>query len=487
MAQLSALGSSTSVRYSAQTAAFLAQLFFASGVCAAQPTFETYHSPVNSSSPIYNQNDSQNVEDMAATYLASGIVVLSLIAAFYRKNSTPTLTPHKVIRTFRPRPNAKSLHRPRRHNLFQLETLDYRRPDHSDKITYWELYQQNCLEPFLPTEIAPDDNFLTNVLLIDSGIDVTHQAIGIQRDDGLIQPWRDYTTGNPDGTSDISTSLEDEIGHGTIGANILGNIAKSAVIYSARVAKGSVNDVDPKVVAQAINDAIDNNRGINFQFIIMPLGFPEHTQGLNLLEEAIQRAYRNGITLIAAAGNEGNCRNPPPPACYPEVICALSCDGNGTPSGFSPSIQIDAKEKREFLVPGEGIECAWIEPGICHRQQRFHAAEPLGPEVKGGFTYVSGTSFACSVLGAISIVVLERLYEIAMDDEKLNSDPAKLKNVLEIVRKDYLREILGHMERPERRAYLLVPTQATDGMLEGYLRLAEVDLEVSSALETTIF
>lgn len=201
----------------------------------------------------------------------------------------------------------------------------------------------------------------------------------------------------------------------------------------------------------------------------MPLGFPEDSEGLGELEEAINSASQMGITLIAPAGNEGNCRNPSPPACYSPVICALSCDGNGTPSGFSPSIYLNTKDKMEFLVPGEGIECAWIQPGQCHRQQRNlldTEVLQLDPEEKSGFTYVSGTSFACSVLGGISMVTLERLYEIAVRVYK-NSDYAKQQ--VDRARRHRLQDILGQMERPERGAYLLVPTQVTDEILEKYI------------------
>ncbi|KAF3315883.1 hypothetical protein TWF173_003080 [Orbilia oligospora] len=489
MARLSVIENSGSGRSSARTAAFLAQMLFASGMCATQPSFkaEAYHSPINSSSPIDDQKESQDVRDMAAAYLASGIIVLSLIASFYRKHSA--LRPAKVIRTFRKRAEAKSFCRPtapKHHSFFQLETLDYRRPDHSDKIVYWELYQQNCLEPFKPKYIAEEDNFHTNVLLIDSGIDITHTTIDLQMEDGLIQPWRDYTIMNTNDTdTGISSSLEDEFGHGTSGAHIIVTIAQSAVVYSARVCKSDSTEVDPLIVAKAINDAIENqesaeNQGsVKFQFIIMPLGFPEGTIGLDVLKIAIEAASKKGITLIAAAGNEGNCKNPAPPACYPEVLCALSCDGNGTPSGFSPSIQINAEKKTEFLVPGEGIECAWIEPGKCHRQQRFpKQIDPLGPDEKGGFTYVSGTSFACSVLGGISINILERLYEVAIRDCGLDAESAK--EAVDRVRRDHLIEILGRMERPERRAYLLVPTQVTDEVLKGYLDKSPRGLTASS-------
>ncbi|KAF3178318.1 hypothetical protein TWF788_007497 [Orbilia oligospora] len=486
MARLSVIENSGSDRCSARTAAFLAQMLFASGMCATQPSFEAeaYHSPINSSSPIDDQKESQDVRDMAAAYLASGIIVLSLIASFYRKHSARR--PAKVIRTFRKRAETKSFCRPtapKHHRFFQLETLDYRRPDHSDKIAYWELYQQNCLEPFKPKDITEDDNFHTNVLLIDSGIDVTHTTIDLQKEDGLIQPWRDYT----DDTSDTGTSssLEDEFGHGTSGAHIIVTIAQSAVVYSARVCKSDSTDVDPLIVAKAINDAVENQGSVEkpgsvkFQFIIMPLGFPEGTKGLDVLKIAIENASKKGITLIAAAGNEGNCKNPAPPACYPEVLCALSCDGNGTPSGFSPSIQINAEKKTEFLVPGEGIECAWIEPGKCHRQQRFpEDIDPLGPDEKGGFTYVSGTSFACSVLGGISINILERLYEVATRDCGLDVESAK--EAVDRVRRDHLIEILGRMERPERRAYLLVPTQVTNEVLKAYLEKSPRGLTVSS-------
>ncbi|KAK6345835.1 hypothetical protein TWF730_010178 [Orbilia blumenaviensis] len=439
---------------------------------------------------------------MSVAYAIGGIVLVGVISPFCQKRSyRPSVS---VSRSIKPRsaPSARPL-RPEPSKLLRLEHLDYTRGDHSDKIDYWDLYRRNCIEPFKPrTEL--DLEFQINVLLIDSGIDGDHVGIMLQIEDGIIRPWRDYTTAEDpmliDERSDHSGSLVDEFGHGTCGADIIGMMASSAIIYSARVSKNG-SKVSPKVVAKAINDAVDatEENEVSFDFIVMPLGFPENSKGLEELEAAIKRAGKLGITLIAAAGNDGNFRNPPPPACYPEVICAFSCDGNGTPSGFSPSIHLTSTEKKEFLVPGEGIECAWIEPGKCHSQERriykenkskfapTHEAHPslfqgLGhhmnlkhmdqalpsdqnePEEKSGYAFVSGTSFACSVLAGISIVVLERLYEVAVKKDYLSAIEE-----VDNARKKYLRDILSRMTRPERGAYLLNPTQITNEILSEYL------------------
>ncbi|KAK6524399.1 hypothetical protein TWF281_011307 [Arthrobotrys megalospora] len=442
---------------------FLTQLLFAVATqTRSSSSSQLYSLPVRSPSPI-EKTDGRHTRASTIAYIICAIALLCFITSLYRGNSGQTSIPATGFR--------KTDHP----NFFHLETLDHRRPDHSDKIKYWESYSGNFLDCFKLSEEKAGEHFQINVLLIDSGIDTNHLTLQTRKEEGMIKPWHDYTVDKA-GIAGVSlnaseSSLEDKFGHGTCGAYIIGKFAESAVVYSARVFKdtgeGGVSRIDPADVAKAIYDAIDNKDGVKFDFIVMPLGFPEGNGGLHELEGAIRAAYNEGIVLVAAAGNDGNCRNPAPPACYPQVICALSCDGNGTPSGFSPSIHVNASNK-EFLVPGEGIECAWIQPGKCHRQERNPpgSTRPPQPDEKSGFTYVSGTSFACSVLAAICIVILERSYEIAK--RKYKTADAARKNV-DSIRRYQLREILNLMARPQRGAYLLVPTQVTDEMLEKYI------------------
>ncbi|KAK6331597.1 hypothetical protein TWF718_002146 [Orbilia javanica] len=486
MAMLNDSRNSDFGRYSAQTVTSFAQFLYDSAAHEARPPIPVDNLLIE---PLHStgEYDVQDIRYMAVAYFVSGIIFASIINAIYQKRtllaSQKTISPPKE--SIEESVSKSQPEETKHHDLGGLGIIDYNRPDYKEKIKHWQSYKNNYLEPFKPDPIYEEleefeDQYLQiNVLLIDSGIDATHEALKFREEN--IQPWHDYTdTNSMEGgsTAGSGSSLVDDFGHGTCGADIIGSISESAVIYSARVSKDGRN-VEPTIVAKAISDAVNKMGEIEFHFIIMPLAFPEDCEGLDELEKAINDAAEMGITLIAAAGNVGNCRDPQPPACYPSVICALSCDGRGTPSGFSPSIRLAEGDQREFLVPGEGIECAWIQPGRCHRQERnelqgLGRVLTIGPDEKRGFTYVSGTSFACSVLGGISMVVLEKVYEIALRE---HNDPESANSKVNYIRKHFLRDILSQMTRPERRAYLLAPTQVTVEVLQRYLDRARAELD----------
>ncbi|KAK6511130.1 hypothetical protein TWF481_000052 [Arthrobotrys musiformis] len=473
----------SSGRCSAQAVVFLAQFFFTSATCTIQPSsLQTYNLPM--ALPPPNEGKLyQNVQCAAIACIFSTFMFIGIIISILQKKGAPVSNETMCTST-------RISQKQKRSNLLLVKPMDCSRPDHLDKIEYWESYKEEILDKFKDMEPrqALGEEPRTNVLLIDSGIDRTHIAFGFgdsieepyeeddeEPEDPKIMPWRDYTLDSEEINRMAGpwSSLQDINGHGTCGAYIIGQIAESAVIYSARVSREG--STQPGLVAKAINDAI-KSKNIKFQFIIMPLGFDEAAQGLDELEKAVQDAFENNITLIAAGGNEGNSRRPAPPARYDPVICALSCDGNGAPSAFSPSIRRDSQYKGEFLVPGEGIECPSIKPGHCDRRKRLRL-KPLRSDEKGGFTYVSGTSFACSVLGGISIAILERLYNLATIEGEDSVQAAKL---VDIARNYYLRDILDQMTRSERKAYILAPTQITNDILKGYIRCCKSILEKRS-------
>lgn len=144
----------------------------------------------------------------------------------------------------------------------------------------------------------------------------------------------------------------DHNGHGTHVAGIIGakvggqgvfqrdivGVAPDVSLYSLKVMdenSGTVLDL-----IEAIDWAIANNMDI----INLSLGLTTHVQ---LLQDAVDRAYQAGILVVAASGNDGNGSPVNYPAKYNSVIAVSSVDWDGGISSFSST-----GKEIEFTAPG---------------------------------------------------------------------------------------------------------------------------------------
>jgi subtilisin family serine protease len=140
---------------------------------------------------------------------------------------------------------------------------------------------------------------------------------------------------------------------------------------------------------QAIRYAVDIWK---VDIIVMSFGFEEE-QDSDIEEDsilkAIRHAYHSGISLFAAASNDGN--NRPDHVCWParalEVICVHSGTGTGQPSTFTPG----PYDNQRIMVLGEWVKSAW----------------PLRLRSPGNTKYMSGTSCATPIAAGIAAIVLD--------------------------------------------------------------------------------
>jgi len=150
------------------------------------------------------------------------------------------------------------------------------------------------------------------------------------------------------------SSVEDHDGHGTHVAGIIGakegsyqvegadvvGVAHGADLYSLKVKdQNEGNLID---VIEAIHWAIANNMDI----INLSLGTKNDTP---ILKDAVDKAYSEGILVIAASGNDGNDSPVQYPARYESVIAVSSVDHYGNLSTFSST-----GASVEFSAPGSG-------------------------------------------------------------------------------------------------------------------------------------
>jgi subtilisin family serine protease len=206
------------------------------------------------------------------------------------------------------------------------------------------------------------------IAVIDTGVDYTHPDLAAKCVAGY-----NFVAHN--------TNPMDDHGHGTHVAGIAAAASNNGtgvagVDWQARImpvkvlnAQGSGYDSD---VASGIRYAADNGAGV----INMSLGSPEYSY---TLEEAVNYAYNKGVTIIAAAGNDGGAVGYP--AACDHVIAVGATDSGDRLASFSNR--------------GPGLDLT--APGV-----------NILSTVPGGYQKMSGTSMASPIVAGCASLVLSR-------------------------------------------------------------------------------
>jgi subtilisin family serine protease len=231
------------------------------------------------------------------------------------------------------------------------------------------------------------------VAIVDTGMDKDHPDLPTAAAGVNFVPNR----GKVD-----STAWEDDNGHGSHCAGIIaaqaGNskgsqgVAPGASLYIAKVLNKSGSGTYSNIIA-GIDWAI--SKGVSV--ISMSLGGPDSPT----LQQACQRAYNAGITIVAAAGNDAGAVIYP--AAYDTVIAVSATDSSDLYASFTnhgPAIDVSA--------PGVSIYSTYKN---------------------GGYATMSGTSMACPhVAGEIALLLQDH-------SANLNT-PTKVENHIESYVKD---------------------------------------------------
>ncbi|MFP7480310.1 S8 family serine peptidase [Terribacillus saccharophilus] len=180
---------------------------------------------------------------------------------------------------------------------------------------------------------------------------LTGKGVKIAIMDSGIAAHHDLQVAGGISTVDYTTSFEDDEGHGTHVAGIIGakhdeqgidGIAPDADLFAVKVlddtGEGYLSDL-----LEGIDWAISNDMDI----INLSMGTADESDAL---EEAMQRAYQADILLVAASGNEGAGYPVDYPAAYDSVIAVSATDSENNIAAFS-----SVGEKVEFSAPGKNI------------------------------------------------------------------------------------------------------------------------------------
>ena len=223
----------------------------------------------------------------------------------------------------------------------------------------------------------------------------THMAgIIAGRDDGVTNPWKDSKKGKVVG------------------------IAPDARIVNVKVA-GHDGAVDVSQVIAAIDWVVQhkNDNGMNIRVINLSFGTDStQTAALDPLSFAVEQAWKAGIVVVVAAGNDGNGEALRMPASNPFVIAVGAFDSNGTnvtSDDFLTSFTNCGVGGREYdvLAPGRSI-FSLRAPGSTADIEHPEAA------YQGRFFRGSGTSQAAAVVSGAVAVMLEQRPDLTPDQVK---------------------------------------------------------------------
>ena len=177
--------------------------------------------------------------------------------------------------------------------------------------------------------------------IIDSGISVKHPDLTVVGGVNTINPRKSYDDDHGHGShvAGIVAALDNNIG-------VIG-VAPEAQLYAIKVldrrASGFLSDV-----IEGLQWAIENH----MQVVNMSLGTASDVQSYH---DAIITVYNAGITIVAAAGNDGETDGKIYyPAKYPETIAVSATDNTDDLAYFS-----SYGEEVDLAAPGQAINSTW--------------------------------------------------------------------------------------------------------------------------------
>lgn len=189
----------------------------------------------------------------------------------------------------------------------------------------------------------------------------TGQGVKVAVIDTGIGPHTDLKVAGGYSAVDYTTSYNDDYGHGTHVAGIIAaqqnnsgmvGVAPNVSLYAVKAMDENGNG-DLQDLLKALDWSITNHMDI----INMSLGTPDNSP---VLQAMIDKAYKAGILVVAAAGNDGTSSGAGDtidyPAKYPSVIGVTAVDKNMKRGYFSST-----GPEAEVAAPGVDIVSTYLD------------------------------------------------------------------------------------------------------------------------------
>ncbi len=219
------------------------------------------------------------------------------------------------------------------------------------------------------------------IAVLDTGISSTHPDLTVSGGINLVGKSK-------------NNKWSDDNGHGTHVAGIIAarnntigvvGVAPDAQLYAVKVLDAYGNGYISDVI-EGIDWAVQNNMDV----VSMSLGTTTYSQALN---DTTANAYKAGILLVAAAGNNGDGNLSTDDVLYPakfdSVIAVSAIDSNNV----APIWSADGEEV-ELTAPGVDIYSTWLNGGYANESGTSMAA----PFVSGVAALVKGKNLSTTPL-----------------------------------------------------------------------------------------
>ncbi|MFW9786381.1 MAG: S8 family serine peptidase [Candidatus Thorarchaeota archaeon] len=250
-----------------------------------------------------------------------------------------------------------------------------------------------------PTFSEPD--LTVRVAIIDSGITITQE---LETRVVAAKSFVNISYGYPDTDNSTDDSIPGGVVHGSYIATIIASEAPDAALVNAKVV--SEHDIaTPTAIIAAIRWAVleENCSVINLSLGISPI----HNDSIGA---AVQWAFRQGVSIVAAAGNNGqggiSGSSVESPAMYPEVIAVAAVDEDSVPYSFSAigplrdrTMKPDISAIGYYQVNGKKVlGTSFAAPIVA-----AGAAKIISHCINNGWTWTPGMIKAAIMLGAFHL------------------------------------------------------------------------------------
>src|SRR3984957_9690540 len=286
------------------------------------------------------------------------------------------------------------------------------------------------------------------IAVIDSGVALKQDLAASDRSHSRVVFSESFVTGQ---------DASDQYGHGTHVAGIVAangaqstgpnftqtfkGVAPNANIVNLRVLDANGNGQESAVIA-AIDEAIALKDQYNIRVINLSLGHPVYESfQKDPLCQAVEAAWKAGITVVVAAGNMGRDNSQGTlgyatinsPGNDPYVITVGAMNANGTPSRNDDKIAsysskgptlLDHEVKPELVAPGNNVVSLLASPNCTlateYPDTRIDASTYLknGQGLSDSYYKLSGTSMATPVVSGAAALMFQENPSLTPDQVK---------------------------------------------------------------------